>query len=238
MTANSLPTLSELFEAKAYFGHTNKLTHPMARSFVWAKKDGFAILDLEKTRQALQGAGDYLEKITQQGGQPLFLGAKAQAAAFLREKATKAQVPFLAKHWIGGFLTNFETVFANLKKMEELKEKTKDETLTKRERSEISKKVSKLEEKYSGLSGLEKIPDALVVIDPLLEKTAALEARTLGIPVVAVDDGKVDPRLFAHYIPVNDDSASSLALVLDYLVKRASVEQKDKKEKDEAKKDN
>ncbi|MBI2263452.1 30S ribosomal protein S2 [Candidatus Berkelbacteria bacterium] len=235
MIKNSLPTLAELFEAKAYFGHTSKLTHPLARSFIYVKKDGFAILDLEKTMDRLKRAGDYLEEVKKKGGQVLFLGAKPQAAAFLREKAAKAKVPFLAKRWIGGFLTNFETIFANLKKIEELKEKTKDETLTKRERGKMANKVVGLEEKYSGLSGLEKIPDALVVIDPLLEKAAIEEAKALGVPVLAVDDGKTDPRFFAYYVPVNDDSASSLSLVIDYLIKRASVEQKSKKEKDEKK---
>jgi small subunit ribosomal protein S2 len=216
-----MPTLQQLIEFGAHFGHVKKRSHPRARRFVWQVRDGVMIINVEETVQALRQAIDYLKEVLADGKTILFVGTKRQAKAAVEQLAKSLQQPYLVYHWPAGMLTNFETVRARTKQIAILEQQLNEPNVerTKRERGELQKKLDRLRQLFGGIETLQKLPEVVFIVDPHLEETSLQEARRLAIPVVALTDTDCDPQLIDYSIPVNDDSERAVKLILETIGK-------------------
>ena len=245
-------TLEELLEAGCHFGHQVTRQNPRARDYIFEARDNINIIDLEKTKEGLDEAQVFVEKIASEGKRMVIVGTKRQAEPIVRseiDRATKEGVSglyYVANRWIGGILTNFEEVAKNYKRMKEIdnlfassSEKAK---YTKKELLLFERERNKLESFYGGISELDKLPDALFVIDTHLEYIAVREARTVSIKVVGITDTNADPTLVDYAIPANDDAAGSIELITSAIVdawidgRKEFAKIKEKTDKEEAKK--
>ena len=209
-------SLEELLEAGCHFGHSVSKIHPQMREYVYAARQGVHIFDLVKTRQRLIVAAQFLADLVKVGGKVIFVGTKRQAAPIIEKKVKKTGMFYIKKRWIGGLLTNWTEVRKNLEKLIDLK-KGVDRGRggrTKYEQVLLKREYSRLEEFYGGISGLTDMPQALFVVDVKREKTAILEAKKMGIPVVAIVDTNNSPSGIDYVIPANDDAKGSI----DYIV--------------------
>lgn len=212
-----LPTLRKLLEAGAHFGHKRERSHPQARRFVYTVKDGVLVINVEKTVEKLGEAMMFLREALKDGKTILFVGTKPQAQDGIKNLATSLGQPFATKRWLGGTLTNFETVKKSLFQLEDLEKRLNDpsfETLPKRERVRLKEKHGKLLDVLSGIQRLTRLPDIMFVVDATFEDIAVSEAKRLGIPVVAITDTTADPTLIDYPIPANDESKRSVELIL------------------------
>jgi small subunit ribosomal protein S2 len=213
----SMPSLRQLFESGAHIGHKKSYSPPGTRRFVYTVKDGLLVINMEKTLEYLEAAIKFLRDVHGQGGTVLFVGTKPQAREALKATALALSQPYVTSRWLGGTLTNFDTVKKSLFQLEELEKKMNDPAfaaLSKRERSHIKEKHTKLTEVFEGIAKLTKIPAAMVVVDANYEDIAIQEARRLGVPVVAVMDTNANPDLVDYPIPVNDESKRTIELVM------------------------
>lgn len=239
--SKSLPSLEQLLEAGVHFGHNKDKWNPKMAPFVFTTRENLKIIDLEKTQECLSKALDYVDKIVGEGKIIVFVGTKKQAQGLVA-KAEEAGMPYVNRRWFGGTLTNFETIKKNLDKMKRL-EKEKDENawkdLTKYEQTRQLEELEKLQDKFGGIKDLNKLPDALFIVDTLREKVAIKEARNLDIPIIALVDTNSDPSEIDYPVPANDDAIKSLDLLLNLFYDKIKVAQKSKKDEktDEAKKD-
>ncbi len=216
-----LPTLRDLVDAGAQFGHQRSRTYPTARAFTYALRERVYVIDLEQTLAGLAQAAKALEAMAAQGKHVLFVGTKQQAAGPVRAAAEASGMSFINHRWLGGTLTNFDTLRKNIEKLDRLEQvsaSSQFEEFTKNERGRIKKQIAKLDKSFKGLRNLKKLPDALVVIDVNHEKIAVAEAKGLGIPVIALVDTDADPALVTHVVPGNDDSRKTIELVLNVLI--------------------
>ncbi len=210
--------VDEMVAAGVYLGHRKSKRHSKMKPFVFTVKNNIDIIDLQKTAQNLKEALEFLQKIIKDGGKVIFIGTKTQAKNQIKELAESLNMPYVNGRWLGGFLTNFQTMlkrieyFENLKKKKELGELEK---YTKKEKIKIEKELENLEEKFGGLKGIEKLPQALFILDLKKNILAAREAKKMGIPVAAICDTNVDPGLCDFAIPANDDAVSALNYILD-----------------------
>lgn len=212
-----MPTLTELLEAGAHYGHKKERSFPRAKKFTYTIRDSIYVIDLEKTIEQLKLALDWLQKASQAGKIILFVGTKRQAKETVKKTAQNLKMPYIVAHWLGGTLTNFETINKSLKKLTELDDlvKSKDFTkYTKKERKRIEEKRIKLNALFEGLKNLNKLPDILFVVDTAKENVAVLEARRMNIPIVGICDTNANPDLIDYPIPANDDSEKSIRLIL------------------------
>lgn len=221
-------TLEELLEAGCHFGHQVSRQNPKAREFIFEARDNIHIIDLEKTKEGLDEAAQFVKKIAQkEGGTILVLGTKRQADGILREEQKRLKtedvegVHFITKRWIGGTFTNFTEVAKNYKKLKDITNRLKDEHekagYTKKEISEWEKTRVKLDGFYGGISTMVKVPDALFVIDTHLERVAVQEAIKMGVPVIGITDTNADPTIVDYPIPANDDAVGSLKLLIGHI---------------------
>jgi small subunit ribosomal protein S2 len=220
-------TIKELLAAGAHFGHQSHRWNPKMKRFIFEERAGIYIIDLAKTMQQIRTAVRLVEDVVTQHKPILFVGTKKQAKAVIRELTESCAEFYVCERWLGGMLTNLTTIRQSIKTLERIEKRIAagGEGLTKKEVSQLTKEQQKLDRNLSGIRGMRKTPGLLVVVDSEHEKTAVLEARKLGIPVMALVDTNGDPDLIDHVIACNDDSLKSIKLILGVLVE-AIIEKK------------
>lgn len=221
-------SLEELVKTGAHFGHQTKKWNPKIEPFLYGEKDGVHIFDLTKTKEALEEALEFLKKSSKEGKKILFVGTKKQCKEKVKEIAKSVGEFYVNERFLGGTLTNFEQIKKSVKKLSELKEKLSAgefDKYTKRERLLVEREVARLERFFGGISGIEKLPDILVIIDIRREMGAVKEARMKGITTIAIVDSNCDPTLVDYPIPMNDDATKAISYVLD-LIAQAIMEGK------------
>jgi small subunit ribosomal protein S2 len=209
-------TRRELLEAGIHFGHQTRRWNPKMGRYLYGERSGIYIIDLEKTLVGLDEAYTFTRDLARRGGVVLFVGTKKQAQEVIEEEAERVGMPYVTTRWLGGMLTNFQTVSRRLLRMRELREMERSgafEFLPKKEVLRLRHEKEKLERNLGGMQALERLPDAVFVIDTKKEHIAVTEARKLGLPVIAIVDTNCDPDEVDHVIPGNDDAIRSVALV-------------------------
>ena len=209
-------TRRELLEAGVHFGHQTRRWNPKMARFLYGERSGIYILDLEKTRSGLEEAYDYIRELASRQGVVLFVGTKKQAQEVVADQAARVGMPFVNTRWLGGMLTNFQTISRRLARLRELREMERSgafDVLPKKEVLKLRHEKEKLERNLGGLQDLERLPDAIFVIDTKKEHIAVNEARKLGIPVIAIVDTNCDPDEVDFAIPGNDDAIRAVSLV-------------------------
>jgi len=214
-------TIQDLLDAGLHFGHQTKRWNPKMKRFIYGAKGGIYIIDLQKTLVHLKIAQEFLNDIVLNGRKVLFVGTKKQARDIFKNAAEYATQPYVIHRWLGGMLTNNQTVRLSVKRMEELQTFFADEAqlknISKKEQSMLRRELTKLERNLTGIKDMSSLPGALFVVDINREKLAIAEAQRLKIPVVALVDTNTDPDLVDYPIPGNDDSIRSLSLVANTL---------------------
>lgn len=214
-------TMSELLNAGVHFGHQTRRWNPKMKQFILMDRNGIHIIDLFKTLDALDVAYDFVKETVAHNGTVLFVGTKKQAQKAIAEQATRVGMPYVAQRWLGGMLTNFQTVSGRVSRMKELQEMdfedTKASGLTKKELLLLSREKDKLVRELGGIANMNRTPSALFVVDINKEALAVDEARKLGIPVVALVDTNTDPDLVNYPIPANDDAIRGIELLTKFI---------------------
>src|SRR3954462_14807026 len=215
--AEHLPKLEELLAAGVHFGHQTRRWNPKMRRFIFAERNGIHIIDLQKTLRQLELAQKLAREVVLRGDNVLFVCTKAQLAGIVRAEAERCGAMFITERWLGGLLTNFQTVKKQLKRMRELEAGSSEggdwDNYTKKERLMMSREKEKLEKYLSGIKTLTRTPGLMFVIDAKKEKIAVAEANKLGIPIVAIVDTNADPDLITVPIAGNDDAIRSVELI-------------------------
>lgn len=209
--------MKSLLEAGVHFGHETKRWNPKMKPFIFGEKNGVYIIDLSKTQEALLKACDFLKGVAAKGGSILFVGTKRQAQDIVKEEALRSGMFYVTQRWLGGMLTNFQTIKKSIKRLEELERLKEDGTmakLSKKEAAQLNKEMFKLNKNLEGVRAMAKPPKAMFVVDSKKEEIAVKEARKLGIAVVALVDTNCDPDLINYVIPGNDDAIRSIKLVV------------------------
>lgn len=208
-------TMKELLESGVHFGHQTNHWNPKMKPYVFGARNGIYIIDLQKTVESLRSACDFLSKTTAEGKKVVFVGTKKQAKDVIEAEATRAGMYFVSNRWLGGMLTNFQTVRASidrLKKLEALKISDGWSDLTKKEQASVDRDLEKLRKSLGGIQEMKKLPGAIVIIDTSKEHIAIREAERLSIPTVAVVDTNCDPTGINYVVPGNDDAVRSVSL--------------------------
>jgi small subunit ribosomal protein S2 len=209
-------TRRELLEAGVHFGHQTRRWNPKMHRYLYGERSGIYIIDLEKTLTGLLEAYDYVRDLGRKGGTVLFVGTKKQAQDIVEEQAGRVRMPFVNTRWLGGMLTNFQTISRRLERLRELREMERSgafDYLPKKEVLKLRHEKEKLERNLGGIQDLERLPDAIFVIDTKKEHIAVNEARKLGLPVIAIVDTNCDPDEVDYIIPGNDDAIRAVSLV-------------------------
>jgi small subunit ribosomal protein S2 len=210
-------TMRQLLESGVHFGHQTRRWNPKMKRFIFAERNGIYIIDLRQTLDYIDRAYDYIRTTVAEGGSILFVGTKKQAQEAIAEQAQRVGMPFVNHRWLGGMLTNFQTVYKRLQRMKELEalEQTGSATqgYTKKEALQLSREKIKLSKTLGGLRDMQRVPAAVWIVDTKKEHIAVDEARKLGIPVIAVLDTNCDPDEVDFPIPGNDDAIRSAALL-------------------------
>ncbi|MCY4321593.1 MAG: 30S ribosomal protein S2 [Bdellovibrionaceae bacterium] len=210
-------SIQNLIEVGAHFGHELKKWNPKMKNFVYKEQGGIHIIDLQKTLFCVKKAMAFLEDKTSKGNHIIFVGTKSQAVSAVQSAAEMSKQFYVTKRWLGGTLTNFETLkesIDRMKKIQKIKERFELDRYSKKERNKIEKEYSKMEESFKGIKDMKDIPSVLFIIDIKKERIALNEARKLKIPVVALVDTNCDPYLVDYPIPANDDSIRSIQYFL------------------------
>ena len=205
--------IQNLISSGVHFGHELRKWNPKMKRFVYKEQDGIHIIDLKKTLVCTKKAMAFLEETCRKGGQVIFVGTKSQASASVQTAAEDSHQFYVTKRWLGGTLTNFETLKVSIdrmKKIQKIKERFELDHYSKKEKSRIEKEYKKMEESLRGIKDMKDVPSALFLVDIQKEKIALKEAKKLGIPVVALADTNSDPYLLDYPIPANDDSFRSI----------------------------
>jgi len=213
-------SMKAMLEAGVHFGHQTRRWNPKMGRFIFGERNNIHIIDLQKTVKELKKAYAWIKEQTSQGKVFLFVGTKKQAQDIIRAEAERVGVPYVAEKWLGGMLTNFETIRKSLERLEELEAWERDgvfRMLPKKEVSRLSKEMLRSRRVLTGIRTLGRLPDALFVVDPAEEYMAVAEARRLKIPIVAVCDTNCDPDLIDHPIPGNDDAARAIKLFVNVI---------------------
>ena len=209
-------TMKQLLEVGAHFGHQAKRWNPKMKPYIFTERNGIHILDLHQTLAATEKAYEFVREISSEGGKVLFVGTKKQAQDAVKEEAERAGGFYVNHRWLGGLLTNLNTIKTRVKRLKELEEMEADGTLdtayTKKEAGLLRKEMAKLSKNIGGIKEMKKLPAALFVVDIKKEFLALEEAKKLGIPVIALIDTNVDPELVTYKIPANDDAIRSIKL--------------------------
>ncbi len=212
--------IKKLLEAGVHFGHQTKRWNPKMKHFIFGKKSGIYIIDLEKTQKFLNDARVFISEIAAQGKSILFVGTKKQAQEVIEEEAKRCGAFYVNHRWLGGLLTNFQTVKKSINRFKEIRQMEKDgvfTSLTKKEIASLTKEKEKLIKNLAGVVEMDRIPGAIFVVDSKKEETAVLEAKRLNIPVVALIDTNCNPDLITYPIPGNDDAIKSVKLITSYI---------------------
>jgi small subunit ribosomal protein S2 len=212
--------IKALLEAGVHFGHKTSRWHPKMAQYIHSKRQDSHIIDLTKTVEGLDVALPFLTKVAASGKQVLFVGTKKQAKDIVKAAAEKINQPYVTERWIGGMLTNVDTISAQIKKLKDLERRMDSGDLEKRynklEVQRFQEEIDELNAKYSGIKDLNGKLGAVVVVDVITDTNAVKEAKTLGVPVVGVVDTNADPTPIDYVVPGNDDAIKGLQLLLDY----------------------
>ncbi len=209
-------TIKELLEAGVHFGHQTKRWNPKMKKYLFGERNGIYIIDLQKTLKKFQEAAEFVERVAAEGLPVVFVGTKKQAADVIEEEARRCEQFFVNHRWLGGTLTNFQTIRKSvnrLRQIEETEAKGELERRTKKEAMKLQREREKLNRALEGIKGMDRLPGAIFVIDTKKERIAVREARRLGIPVIAVVDTNCDPEEIDHPIPGNDDAIRAIRLM-------------------------
>src|SRR5438874_11781932 len=215
-TTMPVVTRRELLEAGVHFGHQTRRWNPKMRRFIFGERSGIYIIDLEKTLTGIERTHGFLLDVGRRNGSVLFIGTKKQAQEVVADQAGRIGMPYVNTRWLGGMLTNFQTIHRRLQRLKALREMERGgvfDYLPKKEAIRLRHEKEKLERNLSGLQDMERLPDAIFVIDTKKEHIAVTEARKLGIPVIAIVDTNCDPDEVDYVIPGNDDAIRSCTLV-------------------------
>lgn len=217
---NNTSLQQQLLEAGVHFGHLKKKWNPKMLPYIFAEKKGIHIIDLNKTVECLQETAAALKQIARSGKKILFVGTKKQAKDIVNECARKVSMPFVTERWLGGMLTNFNTVRKSVKKMQSIEKMLGDgsfDSITKKERLTLSRDKDKMEKVLGGIAQLGRVPAALFIVDIGHEHIALAEAKRLGIATFGVVDTNCDPNKVDFAIPANDDATKSIAIIVNYI---------------------
>ncbi len=206
--------MKEMLEAGVHFGHQTRRWNPKMRGFIFGRRNGIYIIDLQQTLERFREAAAYVAHMARMGRRLLFVGTKRQAQQPIEEEARRCGQFYVTHRWLGGTLTNFVTIRASVERLRETERKLVDEEnfLTKKERLRLERERDKMVRNLEGIREMEQLPDALFVVDPRREHIAIAEANKLNIPVVAIVDTNCDPELVDHVIPGNDDAIRTIRL--------------------------
>ena len=209
-------TMKQLLEAGVHFGHQTSRWNPKMKPYIFGARNGIYIIDLQQTVTMLRDACDFVRDLAARGGSLLMVGTKKQAQDAVKEEAERCGAFYVSNRWLGGTLTNFQTVKQSVERLKKLEENLEDPVITdalkKRELLEMSRERDRLIHTLGGIKTMRKAPDALFIVDTLKEVIAVREARKLGIPIVAVVDSNCDPDPVEHRIPGNDDAIRAIRL--------------------------
>ena len=209
-------SIKQLLEAGVHFGHPTKKWNPKMAEYIFTQRNGIHIVDLQKTIKKFEESYDYIANLAQEGGTVLFVGTKKQAADTIKEEAQRCGQYYVNVRWPGGMLTNFKTIRKSIRRLKDLEKMQLDGTfdlLPKKEVAGLLKEMADLEKSYGGIKNMETLPSALFVVDTRKERIAVLEAKKLGIPVVAIVDTNCDPDDADYIIPGNDDAIRAIKLI-------------------------
>lgn len=213
-------TTEQLLDAGVHFGHLTHKWNPKMAPYIFMEKNGIHILDLNKTQAKLEEASNALKNIIKSGRKVMYVATKKQARELVSAEAKRVNMPFVTERWLGGMLTNFQTVRKSVKKMQTLDKMASDGTyknINKKERLMVERDKIKLERVLGGITDMNRLPAALIVIDIKREHLAIAEAKRLGIPTFALVDTNSDPTIVDYPIPANDDAAKSISLIVQTL---------------------
>ncbi len=212
----SVVSMKQLLEAGVHFGHQTRRWNPKMDRYIFAERNGIYIIDLQKTVKKLEEAYAFIKEVSENGGEVLFVGTKKQAMDSVREEAIRCGMPFVNARWLGGMLTNYQTIQKRIKRLAQLKAMEQDGTfnlLPKKEVIKLNLEIEKLEKFMGGITEMKKQPAALFIVDPRKERIAVAEAHKLGIPIVAIVDTNCDPDEVDYVIPGNDDAIRAVRLI-------------------------
>jgi small subunit ribosomal protein S2 len=210
-------SMRQLLEAGVHFGHQTRRWNPKMRPYIYGERNGIYIIDLEQTTRALDKACEYLRKISSEKKNIVFVGTKKQAADIIEEEARRCGAHFVNRRWLGGMLTNFETIrlrINRLKELEEMRDTGEFFRRPKKEQAVLNRELDKLEKSLGGIKNMRGRPDVLFVVDQKRELIAVAEAKKIGITVVGIIDTNCDPDGIDYVIPGNDDSIRSIKLIM------------------------
>ena len=212
----SVISMKQLLEAGVHFGHQTRRWNPKMKEYIFAERNGIYIIDLQKTVKKVEEAYEAVSNIVKDGGTVLFVGTKKQAQDSIREEALRCGMFYVNERWLGGMLTNFETVKTRIKRLKELDAMVEDGTmdlLPKKEVAKLMHEKEKLDKNIGGIKDMDRVPDCMFIVDPRKEHIAVLEAQSLGIPTVAIVDTNCDPEEIDYVIPGNDDAIRAVKLI-------------------------
>lgn len=207
--------MKQLLEAGVHFGHQTRRWNPKMKPFIFGSKNGIYIIDLQKTVRLFKKAYDFVRDMVSEGESLLFVGTKRQGQDSIEEESKRCEMPYVNHRWLGGMLTNFQTINKGITRLKEIEVMIEDgsiENYTKKEGLKINKERLKLEKNLGGIKNMDKLPGAIFVVDPKNEKIAVSEARKLKIPVIAIVDTNCDPDEIDYVIPGNDDAIRAIRL--------------------------
>ena len=213
----AIVSMNNLLEAGVQFGHQTKRWNPKMKEYIFTSRDDIYIIDLEKTVNCIEVAYAEIKKIAENGGKFLFAGTKKQASEVCVEEATRSESFYVTERWLGGTLTNFRTIRRRVKRLEEIENMEKNgmfELLPKKEVIGLKKEYDKLNKVLCGIRNMDRLPNALIIVDPKKEINAIREARKLNIPVFGIVDTNCDPDMVDYVIPANDDAIRAVKLII------------------------
>jgi small subunit ribosomal protein S2 len=212
----SVISMKQLLEAGVHFGHQTRRWNPKMKKYIFTERNGIYIIDLQKTVKKVEEAYNFVKELGANGGTMLFVGTKKQAQDSVKEEAERSGMYYVNQRWLGGTLTNFETIQKRIKRLrdiEKMQENGTFEVLPKKEVINLKKELDRLEKFLGGIKDMKQLPDALFIIDPRKERIAVAEAHKLHIPIVGIVDTNCDPDEIDYVIPANDDAIRAVKLL-------------------------
>ena len=209
-------SMKQLLEAGVHFGHHTRRWNPKMARYIFTERNGIYIIDLQKTVKKLEEAYMFVRDVAANGDNVLFVGTKKQAGESIKEEAERAGAHYVNARWLGGMMTNFQTIRRRIQRLEQLRKMQEDGTFDRLPKKEVGKlelEIEKLEKYLGGIKTMDKLPGALFIVDPRKERIAVAEAKKLGIPLVAIVDTNCDPDEIDYVIPGNDDAIRAVKLI-------------------------
>ena len=213
-------TVKEMLQAGLHFGHQTRRWNPKMKPYIYGPRNGIYIINLDKSKRMFDTAAEFVTNEIAQGGKLLFVGTKRQARSIIKEEAARCQMPYVDHRWLGGMMTNFQTIKNSIDRLKSIESMQEDGSINRFPKKEIllmEKERVKLERNVGGIKHLRKVPSAVLIIDPRNEAIAINEAQKLNIPIIALADTNCDPDGIDYLIPGNDDAIRSIRLICNHL---------------------